>query len=102
MTETKQGIGHLTLPIEDNILETVQATMKAHGATMQMACETPDGWWIILLPAGTLKVHNDLQATRRYTIVFPDGFTILYDEPIRHRSGRFTPPAISLDTATHF
>jgi hypothetical protein len=97
VTTQPQRIGHLTLPIEEHMVESVKATMKAHGATMSKF-PTPDLYWSIWLPDGTMKIHDEDQPKGRFSLVFPDGFRCVYIEPPRRRDRGVTlPPELLLD-----
>jgi hypothetical protein len=97
MKVTTQFIGHLTLPIEEQMVEKVKTTMRAHGATMTKF-PTPDLYWNIWLPEGTQKIHDENQSKGRYSLVFPDGFRCVYIEPPRRRDRVVVrPPELHLD-----
>jgi hypothetical protein len=97
MKFTTEVIGHLTLPIEEREVERVKATMEAHGATMSKL-PTPDLYWTIWLPNGTLKIHDNQQPKGRYSLVFPDGFCCVYIELPKRRDRLVKrPPELHLD-----
>jgi hypothetical protein len=71
---TEPHIGHITTPIEDDDLERVKAILKRHGVIMHKI-DSPDNWWLLLLPDGTTQTLKETQErVRIYTIRLPDGY----------------------------
>ena len=73
-------IGHITVPIEDEDLERVKTILKSHAVNMHKI-ESPDNWWLLLLPDGTTQTHCwdsgsplSLEKVTIYTVRLPDGY----------------------------
>jgi hypothetical protein len=95
------GYFSASMPIDENNLNQLRHTMKAHGAHMQKSNANPeDDWWFFLLPKGTTKVKQKHQgAVPRYTVRLPDGFSFTLEQCPLNRDGYFnSPPLIFLDT----
>jgi hypothetical protein len=86
---TEEPISHISLPVEDNDLERTQATMARHGASMHKI-RSPDNWWTIFFPDGTMKIRDpSYEAVTRHKVLFPDGFWFMFDQSILRRNGMY-------------
>jgi hypothetical protein len=96
--ETEQHIGHITVPIENNDLEQVQTTLKCHSVNLRKI-NTPDNWWLLLLPDGTTQTKKEMQGrVTIYTIRLPDGYCFLEQAAIfNHDKSYDTFPRIFID-----
>jgi len=96
--EIKQPIGHLSAPIEDEDLERVQAILKRHAVDVRKT-GSPDNWWLLLLPDGTLKTRKVKQGRVTIsTIRVPDGFSFVFEEGIFKRNGTYaTSPRVFIE-----
>ena len=95
---TEEPILHLSLPIEDCDLGRTRATMERHGASMRKI-RTPDNWWIIFFPDGTMKIRDpSYGASAMHKVLFADGFWFLLDQGIMGRDGAYRrPPVLHLE-----
>jgi hypothetical protein len=95
---TEEPISHISLPIEDNDLERTQTTMERHGASVQKI-RSPDNWWTIFFPDGTMKIRDPSYETiTRHKVLFPDGFWFMFDQSILRRNGTYKQfPALHID-----
>ena len=72
---TEPHIGHITTPIEDTDLERVKTVLKSHGVIMHKI-DSPDNWWLLLLPDGTTQTMKMQQEkVTIYTVRLPDGYS---------------------------
>ena len=70
-------IGHITVPIEDDDLERVKAILKSHAVILHKI-ESPDNWWLLLLPNGTTQTKKESrEKVTIYTVRLPDGYCFL-------------------------
>ena len=93
--ETEQPIGHITTPIEDNAIEQVRTILIRHGIELHKI-RTPDNWWLLLLPDGTIKVNMQAKVPLS-TVRLPDGFKFFFEEGIFYRDDTYaTPPKIDV------
>ena len=97
-SHTEEPISHLSIPIEDNDLERTRAAMEAHGASMRKI-RSPDNWWTIFFPDGTIKISDPSYGERvRHKVLFPDGFWFLFDEAIIRRDKTYKQmPILHID-----
>jgi|SRR5579859_3054628 len=95
---TEEPILHISLPIENGNLEYIRATLERHGASMRKI-RTPDDWWIILFPDGTMKIRDPSYGeSTMHKILFPDGFWFILDQGIMGRDGAYKrPPVVHID-----
>ena len=57
---------------------------------------TPDNWWLIFFPDGTMKVR-DPESTK-HKVLFPDGFWFLFDQGVMGRDGIYKQlPVLYID-----
>jgi hypothetical protein len=72
---TEPHIGHITTPIEDNDLERVKTILGRHAVIMQKI-ESPDNWWLLLLPDSTTRTKKEQRGkVTIYTVGLPDGYS---------------------------
>jgi len=95
---TEEPILHISLPIEDCDLERTQAAMARHGANMRKI-RSPDNWWIIFFPDGTMKVRDPSYGEiTRHKVLFSDGFWFLFDQGVLKRDGTYKQaPVLHID-----
>jgi hypothetical protein len=71
---TEPHIGHITTPIEDNDLKRIKTVLKSHGVIMHKI-DSPDNWWLLLLPDGTTQTKRvQREKVTIYTVRLPDGY----------------------------
>lgn len=94
----EEPILHLSLPIEDYDLERIRATMERHGASIRKI-RTPDNWWLIFFPDGTMKIRDPAYGeSTMHKVLFADGFWFMLDQGIMGRDGVYKrPPVLHLD-----
>jgi hypothetical protein len=74
---TEPHIGHITTPIEDKDLERVKTILKSHAVIMHKI-DSPDNWWLLLLPDGTTQTKKEQhEKVIIYTVHLPDGYSFL-------------------------
>jgi hypothetical protein len=95
---TEEPILHVSLPIENGDLERIRATLERHGASMRKI-RTPDNWWIILFPDGTMKIRDPAYGeSAMHKVLFVDGFWFILDQGIMRRDGSYKrPPVLHID-----
>ena len=98
LPDPDEPIGHISTPIEDSDLEQVQTILSRHGVNLYKM-NTPDNWWLLLLPHGTMKVRvrtPGMVATS--TVRLPNGFYFHFEEAIFDRDKAYVRfPRISLE-----
>ncbi len=81
-TEKGQYIGFITTPIADNNLERVRVILARH-AVRREKIRSPDNWYTLFLPDGTVKVKKEMEGIAIvYSIHLPDGYQFIYRSPV--------------------
>jgi hypothetical protein len=60
---------------------------------------TPDNWWIIFFPDGTMKIRDSSYGeSTMHKVLFADGFWFILDQGIMGRDGAYKrPPVLHID-----
>jgi len=95
---TEQYIGHISAPIEDYELERVQTILKSHGVDLRKI-RTPDDWWLLFFPDGTVKIGRQTQEKVLISVIrMPDGFSFLIAEGSFDCDGNYAiPPKVFVE-----
>jgi len=95
---TEEPISHMSLPIEDSDLERTRTTITKHGASMRKI-RTPDNWWLIFFPDGTMKIRDPSYGENtKHKLLFPDGFWFLFNPGVMGRDGIYKQmPVLYID-----
>ena len=96
-----EPIAQVRLPrLRPGLADALRPVLEAHGATLE---EHPDAC-VVLFPQGTMQHRKfPFVHTQRYTIRFPDGYTLLYE--IGRNGGTnlcFDPQDIPADVRARF